>query len=94
MKMTLQQKRDFFIETFEESVAVEPHGDPNKSESLIILDGIENILEYINQNRFNDNLFHLIKTLMGETKHHVLLTTSYYDELNCITFMDNIDKKF
>ena len=59
--------------------------------SLIILDNVETIIEYVSEMIFNKNLLHVIKVLLSESKHHVIITTSYYKKLKQMTILDSVD---
>lgn len=63
----------------------------DKISTLIILDNIEMIIEFISENIFNTTIFHCLKILLAETTHNVIITTSYYEKLSCMTFMDSVD---
>ena len=62
----------------------------NKDPSLIILDNIEMIVEFVSEHIFNRNILHVIKCLLNETKHHVLITTSYHEKLMNMTVLDSV----
>ncbi|XWV25280.1 vesicle-fusion atpase [Tupanvirus deep ocean] len=62
--------------------------------SLIILDNIEMIIEFVSEMVFNKNVLHIIRILLNETKHNVIITTSYYDKLSLMTVLDSVEKYF
>ncbi|XWV26542.1 vesicle-fusing ATPase [Tupanvirus soda lake] len=79
--MTDKLKIEYLMEIFSKSI-----------ESLIILDNIEMIIEFVSENIFNKNVLHIIKILLNETKHNVIITTSYYDKLSLMTVLDSVHK--
>ncbi len=58
--------------------------------TLIILDGIEMIIEYVSEVIFNRNILHTIKVLLNTSNHNVVITTSYYDTLRQMTILDSV----
>lgn len=63
-----------------------------QTSTLIILDNIEMIIEFVSENCFNKNVLHTIKCLLNETNHSVIITTSYYDRLAKLTILDSVVK--
>ena len=57
---------------------------------LIILDNLELIVEYISDIFFNKALVNIIKNLLNETNHHVIITTSYMERLKTLTVLDSV----
>lgn len=58
---------------------------------LIILDNIESILEYVPPNRFDNNIFHLLKTIFYETKNHIIITSVKTPDLEYLGFFESVD---
>ena len=77
--MTIKAKIDHLAQVFN---AVKP--------TLIILDNIEMIIEFVSETIFDRNILHYIKVLLNETKHHVIITTSYYYRLSKMTILDSV----
>lgn len=65
-----------------------------KQELLIVLDNMELIIEFVSEMIFNRALLQTIKTLLNETHHSVLITTSYYQRLKDMTVFDSVDNTF
>ena len=61
-----------------------------KTPTLIILDNIEMIIEFVSEQIFNKNILHTIKCLLNETNHPVIITTSYYERLSRMTILDSV----
>ena len=80
LNLTGTTKVDYLMEIFD-----------SKQRSLIILDNIELIIEFMSEKTFNKTIAHIIKVLLNETKHHVIVTTSYYDRLSGMTILDSIE---
>ncbi|AYV85780.1 MAG: vesicle-fusion atpase [Satyrvirus sp.] len=59
---------------------------------LVILDNIEMVVEFVSEVIFNKNILNTIKILLNETKHNVIITTSYYSVLKSMTLLDSVDK--
>lgn len=57
---------------------------------IIVIDNIENIIEYVMFNQFNAKLLWLLRTLLTDTNKHVIMTTSYYDDLENVTLMHSV----
>lgn len=63
-------------------------------DTIIVMDNIELIVEYISKFMFNVEIFNLIKILLTNLYCPIILTTSYYDILEEMTLFDNVDKVF
>ena len=74
---------DYLIDVFE-----------SPTPGLIIMDNFENIIEFVSEHNFNNTVFHTIKTLLCNTIHHVIITTSYYDRLASMTIFDDVENVF
>lgn len=61
-----------------------------KIKTLIILDNIEMIIEFISEQFFNRNITNIIKILLGETSNNVIITTSHYSRLRRMTILDSV----
>lgn len=79
-ELTDQSKIDFLKNIFSKQI-----------QCLIILDNIETIIEFISENIFNRQIVNFIKVLLSETKHNVIITTSYHDKLSRMTILDSVD---
>lgn len=75
-----QEKIHYLIDIFSSAIP-----------SLIIIDNIEMIIEYVSDNFFNSSILQAIKVLLNETHHHVIITTSYYNKLSKMTILDSVD---
>jgi ATP-dependent 26S proteasome regulatory subunit len=62
--------------------------------TLIILDNIEMILEFVSELIFNKSLLHTLKILLNETIHPVIITTSYAKQLTRMTVLDSVEQSF
>ena len=82
MQMTEKYKIEYLTEIFSKT-----------TQSLIIFDNIETIIEFVSEMIFNRNILHIIKILLNETKHHVIITTSYYDRLEQMTILDSVQHR-
>lgn len=60
------------------------------TDDIIIIDNVENIIEFVMQTHFNAKLLWLLRTLISETNKHVIMTTSYYDDLENLTLMHGV----
>lgn len=79
IEMTDKNKADYLTEIFSRT---EP--------TLIILDNIETIIEFVSEAIFNRNILHTIKLLLNSTVHRVIITTSYYHRLKQMTILDSV----
>ena len=78
LKMSESKKVSFLMDHF---------ADQDK---LLLIDDIELILEFVSEGIFNRVLLQTLKVLLNETRHHVIITTSYYQRLKAMTILDSV----
>lgn len=78
LKMSESKKVSFLMDHF---------ADQDK---LLLIDDIELILEFVSEGIFNRVLLQTLKVLLNDTRHHVIITTSYYQRLKAMTILDSV----
>jgi len=58
--------------------------------SLIILDNIETIIGFVSEKFFDVQTLQIINILLSDTKHNVIITTSYCERLKNMTVLDSV----